>query len=188
MTSSPMSTSRYAFTVLLPPSTTRSPIRMLPSWHRIAVRSPIHTSFPSSMWASPRRQEISALRPMFTIPVVLMWRFRMRSRHTYRRRNASRRRSSLKRLLGVHQEVVEGPLRQHAVQVALIEAVQREVRAVGEPSPPLAQQAGARPRLDRADRPANQGGGEFLGLGAHVGEPDLPARPLHRRGLERVEV
>src|SRR5438105_6674440 len=154
----------------------------------MAVRSPIQTSRPSSMWARPRRHTISADRAMLTLPCVLMCRLRIRSRHRYRKRYPRSRPSSPKRLLAIQEEVVEHALGQHAVQVALVQAVEPKVRVVGEPAPPLAEQAGTHSRFHRADRPPNEGGHELLRLGPNVDEPDVAARSLHGRRIERVEV
>src|SRR5438270_5934780 len=179
MQSSPISTSRYPFTVLLPPKTTRSPIRMCPSWQRMVVPAPIHTSSPSSMRASPRLQYTCAPRATCTMPCVLMWRFRTLKRHRYRSRSASRLTGSVTlRLFPVQQEVVEGALRQHPVQVSLVEVVQGQVHAIREGPPLLPEHLRADAGLHGAHGPAHEGRDELLRLRAYVGEPDGVARSL----------
>src|SRR5438067_11398120 len=74
------------------------------------------------------------------------------------------------RFLRVQQEVVERALRQQAVQVPLVEVVQREVHAVRERTPLLAEDIGPHPRLHGSNGPADEGREELLRLGADVRE------------------
>src|SRR5947207_4361732 len=188
MQSSPISTSRYAFTVSLPPNTTRSPMRSDPSWHRMWVPAPIQTSRPISMCARPRRQEIPAPRDMCTTPAVTMWRFRTRRCHRARSRPTAFRARSPTLLLRVQQEVVEQPLWQGPVQVPLVQVVQPKVGAVREHPPSLPQQCRTDPRLHGPHRPPDQRRQQLLGLGPDVLEADLPGPPFDVARVERVEI
>src|SRR5947208_2823203 len=92
------------------------------------------------------------------------------------------------RLLRVQQEVVEQALRERAIQVALVEVVQAQVRAVREAPPLLAEEPRTHARFQGTDRPPDKRGDELLCLRADVREADLAGAPLDVPRIERVQI